>query len=168
MPGALAARSRGSRRTSSGKFAPPAERAQLRVVRVIVIEHDRTLIPVRGQKICRFPAHERWSPTARLIPIARPLDLDHIRPEIAQQHRTVGAGKRLGQLNHADPIQNGFHAPDYRAEAPVWKSERGEVCRLRPATQDTAGSVRSAQPFRRTGLQERQIPWSSSRGSRRA
>src|SRR6202158_1436848 len=83
----------------------------------VISECDRALVSVRCQKIRRFPAHKRRSPAARLISGAGPLDLNHIRPEIAQQHRAIGAGERFRQLNYANPVKNAFHAPDYSRAA---------------------------------------------------
>ena len=61
--------------------------------------HDhRALVAVEGGVGGALPVH-RGRHRAHRVPEGRLLDLDHIRPEVAQQHRAVGPGDVAGQVH---------------------------------------------------------------------
>jgi hypothetical protein len=39
-----------------------------------------------------------------------PLDLDHVRAKIAEQHRAIWTGERFSDLNNADRLERRLHS----------------------------------------------------------
>src|SRR5271163_1295697 len=58
--------------------------------------------------------HERRSPRAGVIAASPPLDFDHVRAEITQQHRAVGASQRFGKFDDADSAEDWLHSGNSR------------------------------------------------------
>jgi hypothetical protein len=77
---------------------------------MIVIQCNRSLVPVRCKKIGRLAPHERRSPAARLVTHARPLDFNDVCAKVSEEHRAIRTGKRLAQFDNAHVIQNVFRA----------------------------------------------------------
>ena len=74
--------------------------------RLIVIERERTLIAIGGQKISGFAAHKRRSPAARLIPGLPALDLNDIGAKVPEHHGAVRSRQSLGKFDHANRLEN--------------------------------------------------------------
>ena len=83
---------------------PPERRPPLRALEV---ERRRPLVPVGGDEIgadSGLPlADPRRPPGAGLIAAVRLLDLDHVRPEVPQQHGEIGTGEDARGVDDADP-----------------------------------------------------------------
>ena len=56
-----------------------------------VIERNAFLVAVDGEKPQRFALVPRRTPRAAVVTAARPLDLDHARAHVAEQHRRIRA-----------------------------------------------------------------------------
>jgi hypothetical protein len=57
------------------------------------VERHRALVAVQPQEVRALAVAPRRSPRAGVVAAVRALDLDHIRAEIAEQHRSVGPGE---------------------------------------------------------------------------
>jgi hypothetical protein len=57
------------------------------------VEDDGALVAVEGEEVRGVVADERRPPGAGVVAAVRSLDLDHVRAEVAQQHR----GERPGE-----------------------------------------------------------------------
>ena len=65
------------------------------------VEGAAALAPVHRQVVGGLAAHERRAPGARLVAALGTLDLDHVRPEVGQDHRAVGAGQHPREIGDA-------------------------------------------------------------------
>ena len=65
------------------------------------VEGQALLVAVDGEKVRRLAAGE-GRPAARVVPLARFLDLDDLRPHVPQDHRAERAGEHARQVEHAD------------------------------------------------------------------
>ena len=70
------------------------------------VDGEAALVPVDGEEVgadavCR----PRWAPGAQIVARARPLDLDDVGAEVAQDHRSEGARKDPRQVEDPDSVQ---------------------------------------------------------------
>ena len=75
-------------------------------LRPLEIDRRRPLVPVRRHEVgadAALPlADPGGTPGAGLVAAVRLLDLDHVRPEVAQQHGQIGAGEDARGVDDAD------------------------------------------------------------------
>ena len=84
------------------------------------IQGKAALVPVDTQVVGADVVDERWSPGARVVPLAWLLDLDHLGAHVAQQHGAVGPGHDPGQIDDTNSVQRlHAHAPPSTRLAPV-------------------------------------------------
>src|SRR5207247_579281 len=73
------------------------------------IKHDALLSTVEAEKVVALTIDKRRPPSTGLIPSPRLLDLNHLRAEIREYHRTEGSSKILGQVDHSQSFERQGH-----------------------------------------------------------
>jgi hypothetical protein len=83
------------------------------------VEHDRALVAVGGVVVGRAPLRIRRRQPAPRVVAGRRLDLDHIRPEVAERLPDERAGEHPREIDHEDPIERRRHAGTLLNRTPV-------------------------------------------------
>ena len=79
---------------------------QARALRVLEVERDAFLVAVDAQEIARSRPRGTAGPhAARVVALARLLDLDHARAHVGEQHRAVGTGEDAREVEHGDAVE---------------------------------------------------------------
>ena len=85
--------------TSAGQPFPPCLRLE--------IEHNRPLAPVQRHEVPAEPRRDRHHLPVRIT--RRRLDLDHLGPELGEQHTAERAGDVLRNLDYANAFEGHLH-----------------------------------------------------------
>ena len=72
----------------------------LPVLLVGEVQRDAALAAVDRLEVGRAALRPRWTPAASVVPGDGPLDLDHGRAEVGQQHGRVGTGQHPAEVRH--------------------------------------------------------------------
>ena len=80
---------------------------QPRAVRLLEVERDPALVPVDGgEDGAHARAPRARAPLAEVVAALRALDLDHVRPQVGEQHRAVRAGDHAREIEDTDPREH--------------------------------------------------------------
>ena len=82
---------------------------QLAVAGVGEVEHDRALVAIEPEEVRADPVAPRRPPGAGVVARARPLDLDHVGAEVAEQHRRVRAREDAREVGDDQAFQRSAH-----------------------------------------------------------
>src|SRR5262245_30323278 len=74
---------------------------QLTALGRLEIDGDALRVAVRPE-VVRAPAVDEGRPPARLVSVVRVLDLDHLGPHVAEQHRAEGAGEDTREVEDGE------------------------------------------------------------------
>src|SRR5215213_1096438 len=72
------------------------------------VEGDAALAAVHREEVRRLTGRVRRPPRPRLVPLPGPLDLDHVRAEVGEQHRAVRARQHTRQIEHPEGQHRGI------------------------------------------------------------
>ena len=85
---------------------PRAELAGQRAVDGVgQVERDRALVAVQAEVVGALAVVPGRAPGARVVAAVRPLDLDHVGAEVAEQHRRQRAGEHAREVGDENPVQ---------------------------------------------------------------
>jgi hypothetical protein len=73
------------------------------------------LVAVDGQEVGRLVAGKRWPPRPGVVTDARTLDLDHVRAEVAEEHRRVRCGEYPAEVGDDDSGQRPLDSCGHRS-----------------------------------------------------
>src|SRR5437773_5903874 len=76
---------------------------------MLQIDRDALLVAIQVDEVRRLVAVERRTPCARDLALER-LDLDHLRPVIAQHRRGERSGERVREIQDRDVVECERHA----------------------------------------------------------
>ncbi len=79
-----------------------ARRARCRRGRCFEVERQALLVAVDAQEVRALAAEERRTPRARVVALARLLDLDDARAHVGEQHRAVRTGQHAREVEDGD------------------------------------------------------------------
>jgi hypothetical protein len=82
------------------------------------VEGHRAFVAVDGEEVHALAAAEVRAHRTNVVAHAGALDLDHLGPEVAQDHRAEGPGQHAGEVEHADAaehVEHGVGAGGYRS-----------------------------------------------------
>ena len=132
---------------------------QLEVGGVLEVEHDRALVAIGGVVVRRAPLRvRRRQPAPRVVACGR-LDLDHVRPQIAERLPDERPGEHPREVDHEDPVERRRHGGD---ASPLDRpASRAAVSRMRRARPDGCHrdvSVTSAAHLRSPGHATERVP----------
>ena len=85
--------------------APGEASKRLLRLRAREVERDAPLAPVDREEIGGLASHVGRAPRARLVTVARSLDLDHVGAEVGEQHRAVRPREDAREVEHADAVE---------------------------------------------------------------
>jgi hypothetical protein len=69
------------------------------------VRGDPELVAVDAEVVGALAAVvERRPPGARLVPLPRPLDLEHVGPQVAEEHGAVGTREDTTEVEHAHAV----------------------------------------------------------------
>ncbi|MCY1364934.1 hypothetical protein D9M69_517590 [compost metagenome] len=72
------------------------------------IDHNASLVAIQGEEIHRVITQERFASLAHGVAFGR-LNLDHISPEVGQEHRTERPVHHLREIQDAQSLQCTSH-----------------------------------------------------------
>ena len=98
-PGRKFSQTTSATRQRSWKTSRPSGRLE--------VERHAPLVAVDRQEVraVALRPEERRPHDAHGVAAARLLDLDHLGPEVGEQHRAVGPREHAGEVEHADPVE---------------------------------------------------------------
>ena len=68
------------------------------------VDRDALLSGVDAEKVSRLIADERRSPLAAHVAASRALDLINVGAELRHQHRAIGPGEGVGEVENAQGV----------------------------------------------------------------
>src|ERR687889_231167 len=69
------------------------------------VEGDRALVAVQPEVVRRLAFAPRRTPGARVVAAVGPLHLDHVRSEVAEQHRRQRPGQDAGEVGDQESVE---------------------------------------------------------------